>query len=83
MGPSLVQTPGKKEYYASCMDNHTRWTHVKLLHTKDEVFNAYTDFEVWAKTQFRVRSFKRLQTDHGGEYLCQKFNQHLAANGTK
>ena len=83
MGPSLVQTPGKKEYYASCMDNHTRWTHVKLLHTKDEVFNAYTDYEVWAKTQFRVRSFKRLRTDHGGKYFSQKFVQHLATNGTK
>jgi hypothetical protein len=67
----------------SFTDDHTRWTHVELLHTKDEVFNAYTDFEAWAKTQFRVRSFKRLRTDHGGEYLSHKFNQHLAANGTK
>ena len=68
-GPSPVQTPGKKEYYASFTDDHTRWTHVKLLHTKDKVFNAYTDSEAWAKTQFRVRSFKRLRTDHGGKYL--------------
>ena len=30
--------PGKKEYYVSFMDNHTWWTHVELLHTKDEVF---------------------------------------------
>ena len=81
--PSSVQTPGKKEYYASFTDDHMQWTHVELLHMKDEVFNAYTDFEVWAKTQFRVRSFKRLRTDHGGEYLSHKFNQHLAANGTK
>ena len=67
----------------SFMDDHTLWTHVELLNTRDEVFNAYTDFEVWVKTQFRVRSFKRLQTDCGGEYLSHKFNQHLAANGTK
>ena len=59
-GPSPVQMPGKKEYYASFLDNHMQWTHIKLLHTKDKVFNTYTDFEVWAKTQFRVRSFKRL-----------------------
>ena len=58
-GPSLVQTPGKKEYYESFTDDHTQWTHVELLHTKDEAFDTYTDFEVWAKTQFRVRSFKR------------------------
>ena len=59
-GPSPVQTPGKKEYYASFTDDHMRWTHVELLHTKDEAFSAYTNFEAWAKTQFRVRSFKRL-----------------------
>ena len=75
--------PGKKEYYASFMDDHMQWAHVKLLHTKDEVFNTYTDFEVWVKTQFEVRSFKSLQTDCGGQYLSHKFNQHLAANGTK
>ena len=75
--------PVKREYYASFTDNHMRWTHIELIHTKDEVFNAYTNFEVWAKTQFRVRRFKRLRTDLGGEYLSHKFNQHLAANGTK
>ena len=58
-GPSPVQASGKKEYYVLFMDDHTQWTHVELLHTKYEAFDAYTDFEVWAKTQFRVRSFKR------------------------
>ena len=33
-GPSLVQTPGKKEYYVSFTDNYTQWTHMELLHTK-------------------------------------------------
>ena len=69
--------------YASFTDDHMQWTHIELLHAKNEAFNAYTDFEAWAKTQFRVRSFKRLQTDRGGEYLSHKFNQHLATNGTK
>ena len=43
----------------SFTDDHTWWTHVELLNTKDEAFDAYTDFEVWVKTQFRVRSLKR------------------------
>ena len=82
-GPSPVQTPGKKEYYAAFTDDHMRWSHLELLHTKDEVFKAYTDFEAWAKTQFRVNSFQRLRTDCRGEYLSNKFNDYLAANGTK
>ena len=41
-GPSLVQTPGHKEYYVSFTDDHTQWTYLKLLVSKDEVFEAYT-----------------------------------------
>ena len=83
-GPSPVQMPGKKEYYVLFMDDHTWWTHVGLLHVKDKAFEAYTDFEVWAKTQFRVRGSKMFQTtDCGGKYLSHKFNNHLATNGTK
>ena len=66
-GPSPVQTPGKKEYYVLFTDDHTQWTHVELFHMKDKAFDTYTDFEAWAKTQLRVRSFKRFRPDHGGE----------------
>ena len=52
----------------SFTDDHTWWTQVDLLHMKDEAFDAYTDFEAWAKTQFRVRSFERFRTDCGGKY---------------
>jgi hypothetical protein len=48
-------------------DDHTQWTHVELFHMKDKAFDTYTDFEAWAKTQLRVRSFKRFRPDHGGE----------------
>ena len=48
-GKSLVQTPGKKEYYVSFTGDHTCWTHLTLLHLKEETFEAYKDFESWAK----------------------------------
>ena len=63
-------------------DDHTRWSHADLLRTKDEAFNAYTDFEAWAKTQIGVRGIKRLRSDRGGEYLSGHFSKHLANNGT-
>ena len=37
-GPSPIQTPGHKNYYVSFTDNHTRWTHLQLLASKDGVF---------------------------------------------
>ena len=41
-GPSLVQTINGREYYVTFTDDHSRLTHLYLLHTKDETFEAYT-----------------------------------------
>ena len=81
-GKSPVQTPGKKEYYVSFTDDHTRWTHLALLHSKDETFEAYKDFESWAKTQHKIPAIKCLRSDRGGEYLDGEFGKHLKAEGT-
>ena len=62
-GPSPVQTPGLKEYYVSFTDNHTRWTHLQLLATKDAIFQAYKSFEAWAKLHHSIPTFKVLQSD--------------------
>ena len=59
-GPSPVQTPGHKEYYGSFTDDHTRWTHLQLLATNDGIFEAYRNFEAWAKLHFKIPTFKIL-----------------------
>src|ERR1700722_952988 len=43
-GLSPVQMLRKKEYYATSTDDHTWWSHLELLHTKDKAFKAYTNF---------------------------------------
>ena len=55
-GPSPVQTPGHKEYYVSFTDDHTQWTYLKLLVLKDEVFEAYKNFEAWARVSQHLKS---------------------------
>ena len=82
-GPSPVQTPGRKEYYVSFTNDHTRWMHLQLLAAKDEVFGAYKSFEAWAKLHFGIRTFKILRSDRGGEYLGKKFSQYLSSQGTQ
>ena len=66
----------------SFTDDHTRWTHLALLHLKDKTFKAYKDFESWAKTQHKVVVIKCLHSDRGGEYLDGEFGKHLKAKGT-
>jgi hypothetical protein len=53
-GPSPVKTPGQKEYYGSFTNDHTRWTHLQLLVTKDQVFKAYKSFKAWARLHFGI-----------------------------
>ena len=82
-GPSQIQTPGHKEYYVSFTADHTRWMHLQILATKDNVFKAYQNIEAWAKLQFKIPWFEILQSNGGGEYLGKKFSQYLSSQGTK
>ena len=59
-GPSPIQTPGHKSYYVSFTDDHTRWTHLQLLATKDGIFQAYKNFKAWAKLHHQIPTFKTL-----------------------
>jgi hypothetical protein len=81
-GPSPVKTPGHKEYYVSFTDDFSRWTHLQLLATKDGVFQAYKDFEAWARLNFGIKAFKVLRSDRGGEYLGKEFSSYLSSQGT-
>jgi hypothetical protein len=76
-GPSPIQTPGHKNYKVRFTDDHTRWTHLQLLATKDSVFQTYKDFEAWAKLHFKIPAFKVLYSDRGGEYLGAEFSKYL------
>jgi hypothetical protein len=81
-GPSPIQTPGHKNYYMSFTDDNTRWTHLQLLATKDGIFQAYKDFEAWAKLHFKIPTFKVLHSDQRGEYLGAEFGKYLQSQGT-
>lgn len=77
-----IQTPRHKKYYISFMDNHTHYTHVFLQTTKSDMFESYKAYKAWAKMQHDT-TIKQLCSDHGGEYLSNKFNQHLKVQGTE
>ena len=50
-GPSPVESLGGKIYYISFTDYKTRYTKLSLLTPKSGAFEAYLNFEAWAKTQ--------------------------------
>ena len=62
-GPSPIQTPGHKEFYMSFTDNYTQWTYLELLASKDKMFEAYKDFEMWARFHHGIPAIKTLHSD--------------------
>jgi transposase InsO family protein len=55
---------------------------IYLLREKSDTFEAYKLFRVWVLNQLGKR-IKCLHTDHGGEYLSDKFNSFLDENGVE
>jgi transposase InsO family protein len=81
-GPSPITTRQGRKYFATFMDDATRYTVTYLLRTKDEALEAYKSFEAWAITQGHCTAIKVLRSDRGGEYLSGAFDQHLKKAGT-
>jgi len=81
-GPARVATAKKKRYFVTFMDDATCFTVIYLIPTKDKAFKYYKFFEAWAIAQKHCIGIKTLRSDHGGEYLSDAFDEHLAAAGT-
>ena len=81
-GPSPTTTLGRRNYYITFTDDHTRYTRLTLIRTKDEALDAYKAFASWAETQHGTR-IKRLRSDRGGEYTGENFTRFLKEQGTE
>jgi len=49
-----VETINQKEYYISFTNDHSCFTHLFLLHTKDQAFDAYVTYKALLKTQNNI-----------------------------
>ena len=80
-GPAPVESINHKRYYVSFTDDHSRYTNIYFLHTKDETFDFYQVYEAWLSTQLNAK-VKCLRSDRGGEYLSDDFSAYLRKKGT-
>ena len=80
-GPAPVESINRKEYYVSFTDDHSRYTKIYFLYSKDETFECYRAFEAWLSTQQNAK-VKCLRSDRGGEYLSDEFSAYLKSAGT-
>lgn len=79
-GPMQTQTPGKKRYVLTIIDDYSRYTEVFLLRSKDETPDYIKDYIQKVKTQFNKRP-KFIRSDRGKEYINAKLKTFLKQEG--
>jgi hypothetical protein len=75
-GPSPVASRGGRKYYITFTDDHTYYTHLKILCTKDQALNAYKAFAAWVQTQHGAQ-IRHLRLDCRGEFTSMEFTKFL------
>ena len=81
-GLAPISTIGGCKYYVTFTDNHTCYTWLELLCSKDQAFKAYKTFLSWAQMQHWVK-IKCLRSDCSGEYTGNNFTDFLKSQGTE
>jgi len=79
-GPMPIATTGGKRYFATFIDDATRYAAVYLLKNKSDVVTAFNHYITAASVS---RKCLRLRSDRGGEYTGHKFQQILTRMGIR
>jgi len=81
-GPSPTPSMGGRRYYVTFTNDHSHYSSLTVLRTKDETLEAYKAYATWMYMQHSVQ-IKRLWLDRGGEYTSNEFTKFLAEQGTE
>ena len=75
-----TESRGGKRYYITFVDDHSRYTKVYLLRTKDEAEKMFLIYKAEVENQLD-RKVKRLRSDRGGEYGTTFLKELCEQNG--
>ena len=81
-GPMRVSSMSGTLYFATFIDDKSRWCEVKFLKSKDEVFSAFKSYKNLVEKQ-TGKKIRNLQSDNGGEYISGDFEKFLDEEGIK
>ena len=80
MGPFTPEALGGYKYVSKISDEHTRWTEIYLLKSKDGALHAFQSFVHSMVISSGVR-VERLRADKGGEFIGNDFKDYCAQTG--
>ncbi|GJY29675.1 retrotransposon protein, putative, ty1-copia subclass [Tanacetum coccineum] len=79
-GPFRIVSRQGASYFVTFTDDFSRYGYVYLLKHKHEVFETFKVFQKEVENQLG-KTIKSLRSDHEGEYMSQKFLDHLKEHG--
>ena len=79
-GPITPTSLGGARYGVTFTDEHSRFTWISFLKSKDEVFLKFKQWETMVERQSGCK-IKTLHSDNGGEYASNRFQDSLRNSG--
>ncbi|KAI5333799.1 hypothetical protein L3X38_023931 [Prunus dulcis] len=73
-------TRGGNKYFVTFIDDFSRYCHIYLIKTKDEVFNKLKIYKNEVENQLE-KKIKRLRSDRGGEYTSNELGVFCEEHG--
>ena len=73
-------TRGGNRYFATFIDDYSRYTYVYLMKHKDEVFDRFKVYKSIVENQ-KEKKIKILRSDRGGEYFPANFSSFCEEHG--
>jgi transposase InsO family protein len=92
-GPFHVNSVGGSRYFATFIDDFSRYVSIYILKSKDEALEKFMDFVLLAENKFGVKmrdfslegelglKLKKVRTDGGGEYISNNFKEFCRSRG--
>ena len=81
-GPLQVESVGRKRYFVSFIDLHSRYCMLYFIREKSEVAQVTINYIEFMKTQTGKKP-KILRTDRGTEYMNKTLQEYLTKEGIK
>ena len=73
-------TRGGNRYFATFIDDYSRYTYVYLMKHKDEVFDKFKLYKSIVENQ-KEKKIKTLRSNRGGEYFPAIFSSFCEEHG--
>lgn len=80
LGPISPATKSGMKYIISFIDDHSRFTKLYLLKSKDQAFEAFKQYKALMENKLGVK-IQKLKSDRGGEYSSTAFINYLKQEG--